>query len=121
MTQTILTNANNDIYLNPSGNLAFGTGAPAVQQACQNVSRAALGEEILSVNNGIPFFQVIFVGVPNIQIFEAYLRAALLTVPGVVEIQDLTTTISEHTLSYTVTIETQFGNEFTFSQEIPLP
>jgi hypothetical protein len=122
MTQTILTTAaTNDLYLDPSGNLALGTGVAAVQQACQNVSRASLGEEVLSINNGIPFFQVVFVGVPNIQIFEAYLRSALLTVPSVVEIQNLTTAIAGGTLSYTVTVETQYGLEFTFTQEIPIP
>jgi len=120
MTQSVLTNGNNDIYLDASGNLAIASGELAVGQACQNVSRASLGEEVFSTNNGIPFFQAVFIGVPKIQIFETYLRNAILSVPGVVQVLSLTTTIANHTLSYTAVIETAFGQTVTISQEFPL-
>lgn len=120
MVQTVLTNANNDIYLDASGNLAMATGEAAVAQACENVSRASLGEEVFSINNGIPFFQAVFIGTPKIPIFETYLRQALLSVPGVVEITSLTTTISNNALSYTAVIETVFGNAVTLAEEFPL-
>jgi hypothetical protein len=121
MTQTALTNAsNNDIYVDANGNLAWATQQAAVKQACENVSRASLGEEVFSINNGIPFFQAVFVGVPNIPVFEAYLRAAILSVPGVIQIESLTTTLNGGTLSYSAVIQNQFGEAFTLAQEFPL-
>ena len=120
MTQSVLTNSNNDIYLDANGNLAMGFGVPAVKQACFNVSKASLGEEIFSTLNGIPFFQAVFVGVPNIQMFQSYLRSAILSVPGVALIQSLTVTVQNNTLSYTAVIETIYGTTFTLQQEFPL-
>lgn len=120
MTQTALTNGNNDIYLDAQGNLAMASREAAVAQACENVSRASLGEEIFSINNGIPFFQAVFIGTPQIPTFETYLRRALLSVPGVIEIVRLTTTISNNTLSYSAVIETAFGETVTLAQEFPL-
>lgn len=118
MTRSVLTNESNDIYLDANGNLAFSAGLPAVQQACMNVSRASLGEEIFATGNGIPFFQAVFVGVPNIQAFESSLRAALLSVPDVISVQSLTTTIQNNVLSYTAVIESTDGQTFTIAQEL---
>ena len=46
---------------------------------------------VFNVNQGIPYFQTVWIGVPNIQQFKAALRAAFLTVPNVVEVISLIT------------------------------
>lgn len=122
MTQTMGTNANNDIYVGSNGNVVILTGQPAVEAGCASISRASLGEEVLSVTSGQPFFQAIFVGVPNLALFDNSLRSSLLSVDGVVAVTNLTTEIVKVNgitgLKYTVTIENQFGLTFVISNII---
>lgn len=109
MTITFGTNANNDIYLAPDGNIAVLTGLDAVIGACETASKAQLGEMIFLTNKGIPNFQAVWVGTPNYKTFESYLRATLLGVLGVEEVQSISLSVQEKTLKYTATIKTQFG------------
>jgi hypothetical protein len=110
---TILTfavNENNDIYLDEVGNIAFAYDLEAIKQQCQQAAQTLLGEMIYNVNDGIPYFQTIWVGVPNVAQFTAALRRAFLAVGGVLEIITLITSQSNDTLSYTATIRTIYGN-----------
>lgn len=109
MTQTFGVNSDNDIFINSSGNLDIQTGIKATLQACAQISKAQLGEMIYEAQSGIPNFQVVWVGVPNLAQFEAYLRTALLSVEGVSNILNLTTSISNNVLSYTAVIQTIYG------------
>lgn len=125
MTQTFGANANNDIYIGANGNLVILQGQLAVSAACASTSKAALGEEVLSVKSGIPFFQAIFVGVPNLALFENYLRSALEAVDGVVAVTNLSTALDKVNgktiLRYTATIENEFGLKFQISEGIASP
>ena len=62
MTQSLGLNSSNDLYLNSSGNLQVDTGLQALIDVCLNVSRALLGEMVLTINNGLPYFQAVFTG-----------------------------------------------------------
>ena len=126
MTQTLGTNTNNDIYIGLNGNLVMLQGQSAVGAGCQSVSRASLGEEVLSITSGLPFFQAVFVGVPNLQAFNNALLVALQGVDGVVSVTNLTSKVTKDqkgksVLTYTATIETQYGLTFTTTGEIPSP
>lgn len=109
MTQSFGLNANNDIYLNSSGNIQIDSGVQAVEDACKNVSLAQLGEEVLTTTQGMPTFQTIWNGTPNVAIYESYLRAALEGVEGVVSVTALTYTVKDNVFSYQATIETIYG------------
>lgn len=109
MPKTFANNANNEWYVGPDGNLVMLTGADAVAGICARVAKTRLGEMILNIDRGIPNFQTVWVGAPNIPQFEAALRQAIMRVPGVTEILDLDTTISNNVLSYTMTILTPYG------------
>lgn len=109
MTKTFGVNSDNDIFINSTGNLDIQTGIQATLQACAQISKAQLGEMVLAMQEGIPNFQTVWVGVPNLAQFEAYLRTALLAVEGVRNILNLTTGISNNVLSYTAVIETVYG------------
>lgn len=112
--------AANDIYLDADGNLSVSTDLQAVLQGCAQVAQTLLGELIYNVNQGIPYFQVVWVGVPNIQQFLAALRTAwLTTVPNVVEVVSLVTSqVNDPTaqsqtadiLTYNAIIRTTFGS-----------
>jgi len=107
--QTLAVNENNDIYLGKDGNLVVVFNLQGTLQACEHAAITILGEMIYQVDKGIPNFELIWVGVPNVQQYQAALRAALLEVAGVVEIVSFIVDISDNTLSYTAIIRTIYG------------
>ena len=112
MTQTFAPNANNDIYIDSTGNLAIDTGQQAVLDACQTATLMQLGEAIFQQNLGMPTFQVIWNGVPNKALYDNALRQTIQSVEGVVAVTALTSQISQGVYSYQVTIETLYGTTY---------
>lgn len=109
MVQTLDTNENNDIYIGSDGNLAVARGIQGVLKACETASKAQLGEMVLTNTLGIPNFQTIWVGVPNYPLWESYLRATLLQVAGVLDVESIDISNKNNTLSYAAVIVTEFG------------
>lgn len=110
MVKTLALNENNDIYLGPDGNIVMSEGIVAVEYACQNAVQTLLGEMIYSSNQGVPYNETVFqVGSPILPQFDAGLRVAILSVPGVVGIKSLSVQIDADTLVYSAVIVTEFG------------
>lgn len=78
-------------------------------QAAQHAAQTQLGEMIYSTDAGVPNFDTVWNGSPNLSQFDAFLRRALLAVDGVQQIQALDISKSGGVLSYRVTIQTVFG------------
>jgi hypothetical protein len=112
MTKTFATNANNDLYIGKDGNLVIQTGLLAVRDACSTAAKAQLGEMVLDTTRGIPNFQTVWIGAPNIPQFEAALRSTLEAVADVVRVVSLNSSISNGTLTYTAVILTTYGQTF---------
>lgn len=116
--QTLSANVNNDlpgvayddIYLNSVGNISLSFDLQAVLEACAQAAQTVLGEIIFNVNQGIPFFQTVWNGVPNIPQYTAALRLAFLNVPNVVEVVSLMTSQLSNELQYTAVIRTVYGS-----------
>ena len=107
--QTLAVNDNNDIYIGEDGNLALIFALPGTLQACAHSGKTLLGEMIFAANQGLPNFQLIWVGVPNLQQYEAAVRATLLAVDGVKEIVSFAYRLADNNLTYTATILTIYG------------
>ena len=99
----------NDLYLDGDGNITVSLDTQAVLEGCAQAAMTLLGEMVLNTDQGIPYQQVIWVGVPNIQQFNAALRVAFLSEPNVIEVVSLTTNQTGNTLNYSATIRTFFG------------
>lgn len=106
----------NDLYVGVDGNLVVAgltlennDQLNAVLYSCQNISRSVLGEMVLQVNRGLPNFQTIWNGNPDIAQWEIALRTALLSVDGVIEISEIDVVITGDVLNYAATIITNFG------------
>lgn len=108
-TQTFAVNAANDMYVDEFGNLAIVYDLQAVLQICEHVAKTRLGEVALSVNEGIPYFQTVWNGMPNFQQFEAALRQAFFGVTGVIEVVSLGVSQTGNILNYTAVIRTVYG------------
>lgn len=109
MTKTFGVNANNDLYIGTDGNLVIDSGVKAIEESCQSAVQAQAGEMTLATNNGMPNFQAIWVGVPNVAQFQASLRKIISTIPGVVRILDLRTNIAKDVLAYQLVLLTTEG------------
>ena len=109
MTKTFAVDANNDIYLGTDGSLAIATDLQATLQAAQQAAQTQAAEMEYATDQGIPNFAVVWNGAPNISQFDAALRRALLAVAHVVGVRDLSITTANNTLSYEVTIDTDYG------------
>ena len=109
MTQTFAVNQYNDIYIGEDGNLAIVYDLTATTQACQQAAKTILGEMIYAADQGLPYFEAVWIGVPQIAQYEAALRSAFLGVPGVLQVISLVLTQTENNLNYTATIMTTYG------------
>lgn len=109
MTQTFSVNSSNDLYLGRDGNISISFGLEAVLQICAHVVKVRLGEVVLNTDQGIPYFETVWDGVPNLIQFESAVRTAILQVDGVIEVVSFRTTIVDSTLKYVAVIRTVFG------------
>jgi hypothetical protein len=116
--QTLSANVNNniediafnDLFLNNEGNISVSFDIQAVLESCAQAAQTILGELVFNTEQGIPYFQTVWIGVPNTQQFNAALRNAFLNVPNVVEVVSLITTQENNILSYNAIIRTTFGS-----------
>lgn len=109
MTRTFSVDGNNDLTLDASDHLAQATGLQAVLQLCAHAAKAVLNEMVLAQGEGIPYFEAVFTGRPNVSVFEAALRTRLLAVEGVDAIVALQTRQIGSALGYAATIRTIYG------------
>lgn len=109
MTTTFAVTQDNDLFIGSDGNLSIATGIRAVLFAAQQAAQTQLGEMLFAVDQGIPNFQTVWNGAPNVAPFEAALRRTLLAVPGVNGVLALTVVVAENKLTYQATIQTIFG------------
>lgn len=110
MVQTLATNANNDLFVNESGNLTMLSSVDAVAAACRSAAMTQLGECVLFTGQGLPNFQSIWVGTPDYSIWQSYLQNTLLSVPGVSTVQDINLTQKDGVLNYVAEINTIYGS-----------
>ena len=122
MTQTLSCNVNNiaslgaknDIYLNQQGNISISRDQSAILEQCSQVAKTLLGELVFNTDLGVPYFETVWVGVPNVSQFNASLRSSFLNVNGVLEVVSLLTSQGadgspSDRLTYTAIFRTTFG------------
>lgn len=110
MTQSFAVDQNNDLFIGPNGSLAINSGLAAVSQNAAHAAKTILGEMVLATDKGIPYFEAVWTGSPNLPQFEAALRAAILAVDGVTKVDALTITQTGNTLNYAADIVTVYGS-----------
>lgn len=83
----------------------------ALMQTCEQVMKQQLKELQYDQTKGIEYFNNVFNGNPNLQLFESQARQQLLNVSGVNSIQSFTYSQTNNKLSYTATIKTIYGTD----------
>lgn len=108
MTQTLASDANNDLVLDRAGNVLIATGRDAVAYNCKTAIQAQRGEMMFAVDKGMPTAATAWDRYNPIQ-FEAAARTILRAVPGVVGVDSFTVSRAADRLVYTATIRTIYG------------
>ena len=81
----------------------------ALMQTCEQVMKQQLKELQYDQTKGVEYFNNVFAGNPNLQLFESQARNQILNVDGVNSIQSFTYSQTNNALSYTATIKTIYG------------
>jgi hypothetical protein len=113
MTQSIATNAKNDIFVGQNGNLAFVSGLQAAVQNCQTAMLALQGEALYAVQSGMPYPVVAWNNYRQ-NLFAAAARSVIMAVQDVTAVLAFSSSMAGNVLNYKTTIQTVFGN-VTFS------
>jgi len=108
---TISINEKNDLFLNDEANMNLSYDIDDVLQNCQTAVQTTLGEAIYKKNIGVPAFQTLWNGSPNFQQAEASIRATILNVEGVININYFNYVVNNNIFSYNTEIETIFGTQ----------
>lgn len=109
MTRTFSVDANNDLVIGQDDRLSIVSGLDAVLQNCEHAAKTILNEMVLAQGEGLPYFEAVWVGVPNLAVWEAAFRARILAVADVLGIEALTINRTGETLTYRATIATAYG------------
>lgn len=108
--KTIKVDSNGD-RVTKNGFFVYVYDIYAVMQTCEQVMKQQLGELQYSKTKGIEYFNNVFNGNPNLQLFESQSRSQLLNIDGVVSIQSFTYSQTVDELSYSATIKTIYGSD----------
>lgn len=106
--KTLSVDATNDIYAK-NGVLAVADGLECIRQQCTQAMQTIKGEMLFAADQGIPFFEVVWTGSPNLIAFEAAARESLMRVNGVEFINAFSAAIANNALTYSVEIATKYG------------
>lgn len=109
MTRSLAVDSNNDIFIGADGSLAVATAREAVLHICAQTAKTQLGEMIFAIDQGLPNFEAVWNGAPNVGQFEAYLRRNLEAVPDVISVDSVTIDATGGSLTYVATIKTVYG------------
>lgn len=106
--RTFATTETNDFAFT-GRSMVLATDLQAVLLVCKHAAQALLGEMVLAKDQGMPYFQTVWVGAPTTAPFEAAFRARIMAVSGVSGIDELTTEQVGDTMRYQATIATIYG------------
>lgn len=109
MPTILAVNDNNDLFLDENGVIVLYRDLQATLQACAHAVKAQFGEMVLAIDQGIPYLQTVWGGIRNYQLFEADIRAAILSVAGVTDIISFSLNSVGDQLNYSATINTIYG------------
>ena len=99
----------NNGFLVIGGQLNIVTGLQAVIINCQHVAQTIKFENPFNIDEGLPNFETVWDGNPNILQYELFLSRALIQVKDVDKLSDFNADISDNVLNYSIKIHTPFG------------
>lgn len=106
--RTFATTATNDFVIS-GRSMVLRSNLDAVLLVCRHATLAILDEMIFNKNEGMPYFETVWVGAPTTAPFEAAFRERIMRVDGVTNIEELTTEQVGDKMQYSAVIATVYG------------
>lgn len=106
---TLAVNEDNDLFLDESGNIVTYRDLDAIIQVIEQAVKTLLGECVLQIDRGMPNFETVWAGSPNILQFNDSLQRVIQSVPGVIDVAYIQNTLEENVLGYRAVIQTIYG------------
>lgn len=72
-----------------NGRLTVVSGATEKAQKIQNRFRLFVGEWFLDTRLGVPWFSVVFVKNPDLELIKRLFRRVILSVPGIADVEEI--------------------------------
>ena len=107
--KTIALNEVNDIYIDKSGNLVIAEEKEALRQICLTATRTVYGELPFNTNFGIPYFDILYTGKSNLDLFRFYLQRIILSIENILSIKSIKFVTNNNQLSYNIIVNSSFG------------
>lgn len=107
--RTIAINENNDISLDNSNNLEIKTDLQAMGDIYVNKSQTNLGELAFNQSKGIDFLNTIFSSPSYPDLFQSELLTQLENTDNTQQVTDYEQELNKDILSYSVKINTDYG------------
>lgn len=107
---TISTNENNDIFIDPTGNISTRIDINALANISKNKVLTTLGEPEYNQLDGIPYFETIFTDKPKIDLFQAAVIDSLENIENVQRASNFDYTQDNGIFSYSLVETTIYGN-----------
>lgn len=109
--KTTSINDSGDMFLDRQGNLSVSREMDAVVELCTQASQVLQAELIYAQTRGIPFFDIVFIESPDLNLYEVHIRQALLSVKHVQSVDSVLFRWEGVDLHYQAEITTDFGKE----------
>jgi len=106
---TLAIDSNNDLIVTTLKNISMVRDIDAIAVVAKTSASAVLNEMIFNQDQGVPFFDTIWGGQPNVQRAEYEIKNAILAVDGVSDISSFQIFVSGGVLSYNAIIKTIYG------------
>lgn len=108
-TSTLQIDSNNDLYLPDGRNLNLLTDINAVVQDVRCATLMRKGEDVYDVLSGVDYLGYIFTPQPSYDDARRSIIKAIESSPDTLNVESLTMTITENTLSYDAQTRTIYG------------
>lgn len=107
--KTVKVDSNGD-RITENGLFVYLYDLDALTQTCEQTMKTQVNQLQYDQTKGIEYFNNVFTGNANLQLFEAQAREQLLKLGGVTSIASFTYSQIDNELSYTATINTIYGD-----------
>ena len=102
--------ANSDLFLDSKNDISISSDLESCLQTCESVALSIKGEDIYNAEKGLPNFELIWNGVPNIPQYRAALISSIEKVENVIEVTNSSFVVNNNELIYNIEIKTTFGS-----------
>jgi hypothetical protein len=107
--RTFATTSPTNDFLVSGRTLVLASDIDAVLLVCRHCAQAILEEMVFAKDQGMPYFETVWIGAPTTAPFEAAFRDRIMRVDGVTGIEELTAAQVGDKMQYSAVIATAYG------------